>query len=251
MTADRSLIPLAFENQSVRVTDQDGNPWFVAADVCAALGIDHTQTRKLEADEKGVCSIQTHGGQQDVAVLSEAGVYTLALRCRDAMKPGTAPYKFRKWVTGVALPALRKGQELGVIHGIDRAAMNALGGMMKGIVAKAIADLRGPLHDGALLAHHAAVSPGLTAGEVLDEAGITDRKGCRGVVRRVSDALRRYSAEKGVAVHMGRLGSNTAYIFDGSIVRTWLRDGGGKAFIDRVISEERGQGTLRLVEMTP
>lgn len=51
-----------FENQqfgTVRTTIIDGEPWFVAADVCKALEIDRTQTRRLDDDEKGVCSIQT------------------------------------------------------------------------------------------------------------------------------------------------------------------------------------------------
>ena len=40
----------------------EGEPWFVAADVCRALGIDRTQTRRLDEDEKGVYSAQTPGG---------------------------------------------------------------------------------------------------------------------------------------------------------------------------------------------
>jgi prophage antirepressor-like protein len=248
---DTSLIPLAFENQSVRVQDQDGNPWFVATDVCAALGIKNSRraTAQLEADEKGVTVLNTLGGPQETAVLSEAGVYTIALRCHGAMTPGTAPYRFRKWVTGTALPALRRGHEPSVVTGFDKDTMNALGGMMKGILRKALLDLREPLQDGALLAHHASVSRGYTAGEVLDEAGVTNRKGRRGLVRRVSDALRRYAAEKNVAVGIGRLGSNTAYIFDGSLVRTWLRDG-GKAFIERLVNESQGQGKLKFVNIT-
>lgn len=238
---------MAFEGQSIRVEDRDGNPWFIADDVCAALRVDRTQIRKLEDDEKGVCSIHTLGGPQERAILSEAGVYTLALRCRDAMKPGTAPYKFRKWVTGTALPALRHGHEPMVVTGFDKDTMNALGGMLKGIVRKALADLREPLEDGALLAHHSAVSRGYTAGEVLDEAGVKNRKGMRGIVRRVSDALRRFAAEKGVVVRVGHLGSSSAYVFDGSLVRVWLRDG-GKAYIDRLIEDKRGQGALKLVQ---
>jgi len=248
---ESSLIPLSFENQSVRVSGNDETTLFVAEDVCAALGIKKHRdaVAKLDADERGSLEVDTLGGRQMVAAVTEAGVYTLALRCRDAMTPGTAPYRFRKWVTGTALPALRRGHEPSVVTGFDKDTMNALGGMMKGILRKAIADLREPLHDGALLAHHASVSRGYTAGEVLDEAGVTNRKGCRGIVRRVSDALRRYSAEKGIVVNMGRLGSNSAYLFDGSVVRTWLREAGGKQFIDRIVEEKRGQGRLKLVDI--
>jgi hypothetical protein len=246
---DQSLIPLSFENQQIRVTDQDGNPWFVAADVCRALRIKNVSDAiaKLEGDEKGVVISDTLGGPQEMAILSEAGVYTLALRCRDAMKPGTAPYQFRKWVTGVALPALRKGHEPGVIHGIDRGAMGALGGMMKGIIAKALAELVPQMVQAQIASQHYSVARGLTAGEVIEEAGIKNRKGLRGLPRKVSDKLRRFSAEKGVPVNVGSLGSTSAYVFDLSLVREWLM-AGGKQFIERVADEKRGQGALRLVE---
>jgi len=35
-------------------------------------------------------------------------MYTQVLRCRDAINPGTVPHRFRKWVTSVVLPAIRK-----------------------------------------------------------------------------------------------------------------------------------------------
>lgn len=44
-------------------------------------------------------------------IVSESGMYTLVLRCRDAIKPGTVPHKFRKWVTAEVLPAIRKTGE--------------------------------------------------------------------------------------------------------------------------------------------
>ena len=97
-----------FESNAVRVVVRDGEPWFVAADLCAALHLDATAIRKLEEDEKGLHSMQTLGGTQSMAVISESGMYTLVLRCRDAMKPGTVPHRFRKWVTSIVLPAVRK-----------------------------------------------------------------------------------------------------------------------------------------------
>ncbi|CAJ0705431.1 BRO-N domain-containing protein [Ralstonia wenshanensis] len=97
-----------FESNAVRVVVRDGEPWFVAADLCAALHLDATAIRKLEEDEKGLHSMQTPGGTQSMAVISESGMYTLVLRCRDAVKPGTVPHRFRKWVTSIVLPAIRK-----------------------------------------------------------------------------------------------------------------------------------------------
>lgn len=97
-----------FDEKDVRVVDKGGDPWFLAADLVSVLNLDITAVRKLDDDEKGLHLMQTPGGMQDVSVVSEAGMYTLILRCRDAIKPGTVPYRVRKWVTGEVLPAIRK-----------------------------------------------------------------------------------------------------------------------------------------------
>lgn len=41
-------------------------------------------------------------------IISESGMYTLILRCRDAVKKGSVPHRFRKWVTAEVLPQIRK-----------------------------------------------------------------------------------------------------------------------------------------------
>ncbi|EFP2133983.1 hypothetical protein HQJ30_000352 [Escherichia coli] len=97
-------------NCNIRAVMVDGNPWFVATDVCNAIGIKHSASamRALDEDEKGVHSMHTPGGHQDFTIISESGLYTLILRCRDAVTPGTIPYRFRKWVTGDVLPQIRR-----------------------------------------------------------------------------------------------------------------------------------------------
>ena len=47
-------------------------------------------------------------GAQSLALVSESGMYTLILRCRDAVKKGSVPHRFRKWVTSEVLPQIRK-----------------------------------------------------------------------------------------------------------------------------------------------
>jgi prophage antirepressor-like protein len=99
-----------FESDSaIRAIIIDGNPWFFAADVCRAIGVvNHRDAvRKLD-DEKGVGSTDTLGGEQESVIISESGLYTLILRCRDAVTPGTIPYRFRKWVTYEVLPQIRR-----------------------------------------------------------------------------------------------------------------------------------------------
>lgn len=100
----------SFGDKEIRVTDKNGDPWFVAKDVCDVLGISNNRDgiSRLDDDEKDVALTDTLGGQQEVAVVSESGMYTLVLRCRDAIKPGTIPHSFRKWVTSEVLPAIRK-----------------------------------------------------------------------------------------------------------------------------------------------
>lgn len=100
-----------FESECpVRAVIIDGSPWFVAMDVCRAIGIANHRdaVRKLDDDEKGVGSTDTLGGEQETTIISESGLYTLILRCRDAVTPGTIPYRFRKWVTGEVLPQIRR-----------------------------------------------------------------------------------------------------------------------------------------------
>lgn len=94
----------------IRMVVIDMRPYFVAQDVCKALGMQAVDValRKLDDDEKGTYSIRTLGGFQSQSVISESGLYTLILRCRDAVTPGTTPYRFRKWVTAEVLPAIRQ-----------------------------------------------------------------------------------------------------------------------------------------------
>lgn len=99
-----------FGDSEIRVINRCGEPWFVAKDVCDALTL--TNSRKaltaLDDDEKGVTLSYTLGGEQNLSIVSESGMYTLVLRCRDAVNKGSVPHKFRKWVTAEVLPSIRK-----------------------------------------------------------------------------------------------------------------------------------------------
>lgn len=97
-----------FENKafsSVRVTIIDGDPWFVGVDACKVLGIKDptTSIRILDEDEKGVHTMHTPGGDQNLVIINEAGLYSLILRSR---KPEAKVFK--RWVTHEVLPSIRK-----------------------------------------------------------------------------------------------------------------------------------------------
>ena len=87
------------------VKDEQGEPWFVAKDVCHALVLGRQQdsTRYLDDDEKGECLVDTTSGQQKMVTITEAGLYSLILRSR---KPEAKAFK--RWVTHEVLPAIRK-----------------------------------------------------------------------------------------------------------------------------------------------
>lgn len=95
-----------FENQvfgQVRVFVENGEPWFVAADVCKAMEIVPTAVRRLDEDEKGLRLTQTLGGVQKLTVVNEPGLYTLVIGSR---KP-EAKF-FKRWITHEVIPAIRK-----------------------------------------------------------------------------------------------------------------------------------------------
>lgn len=93
-----------FNGNNIRVIDKDGQPWWIAKDVCEILGLDAASgARGLDDDEKGLHNVQTHGGEQQMAVVNEPGLYSLVLRSR---KPEAKAFK--RWITHEVIPAIRK-----------------------------------------------------------------------------------------------------------------------------------------------
>ncbi len=82
--------------------DRDGNPWFVAKDVCDILGLTNPTMaiQALDDDERAKSDL---GRQGETNLISESGLFTLIVR---SDKPEAKP--FRKWVTSEVLPSIRK-----------------------------------------------------------------------------------------------------------------------------------------------
>lgn len=103
------ILPQVFDNpefgQLRVIQGEDGEPWFIAKDVCDALGLGRQQdsTRYLDDDEKGECLVNTPSGEQRMVTVSEAGLYSLILRSR---KPDARAFK--RWVTHDVLPSIRR-----------------------------------------------------------------------------------------------------------------------------------------------
>ena len=89
----------------VCVVECEGEPWFVVKDVCECLELtDVSKTISLlDDDEKGTNSIRTPGGEQQMLVISEPGLYSLILRSR---KPGAKAFK--RWIIHEVVPSIRK-----------------------------------------------------------------------------------------------------------------------------------------------
>lgn len=93
------------ENFKVRAVEKNGEPWFVAKDVCEALEIVNSRDAlsRLDEDEKDVASTDTLGGRQEMQVVNESGLYSLVLGSR---KPEAK--QFKRWITHDVIPAIRK-----------------------------------------------------------------------------------------------------------------------------------------------
>lgn len=87
------------------IRDENGEPMFVAKDVCAVLELKNPRSTLalLDEDEKGVHSVDTPGGEQQMTIVTEPGFYKLVMRSR---KPEAKA--FQRWVTHEVLPVLRR-----------------------------------------------------------------------------------------------------------------------------------------------
>lgn len=89
----------------IRVVEQNGEPWFIAKDVCNILDISKYRdaVARLDGDERGSVEVDTLGGKQAVTAVNEYGLYGLVLGSR---KPEAK--RFKRWVTHEVIPSIRK-----------------------------------------------------------------------------------------------------------------------------------------------
>ena len=99
-----------FENPEfgqVRTIEIDSTPWLVGKDVAVALGYAKPQnaiSRHVDSEDQKVAPIQgTPGGEQEMLIINESGLYSLILSSK--MPKAKA---FKRWVTSEVLPAIRE-----------------------------------------------------------------------------------------------------------------------------------------------
>ena len=101
------LAVFSFGNQEIRtVTDEHGEAWFVANDVCAALELGNpSQALRTHVDEEDLQRLDTPtpGGNQLTNHVNESGLYALIFGSRKE-----SAKRFKRWVTSEVLPAIRK-----------------------------------------------------------------------------------------------------------------------------------------------
>nr|DAJ14117.1 MAG TPA: hypothetical protein [Podoviridae sp. ctJ6o53] len=96
-----------YNGQEVRTVEMNGQPWFVAVDVCNVLEIGNSRMAvdRLDEDEKNTVSL-TDGnkrGNPNMTIVSESGLYSLILGSR---KPEAK--QFKRWITHEVIPSIRK-----------------------------------------------------------------------------------------------------------------------------------------------
>lgn len=92
-----------FKGNQVRIlSDEKGEPWFVAKDVCEVLGHSNASMalERLDNDERSKFNL---GRQGETNIVNEAGLYALVLGSR---KPEA--HEFKRWVTHEVLPSIRR-----------------------------------------------------------------------------------------------------------------------------------------------
>ncbi|MEH7651994.1 BRO family protein [Bacillus safensis] len=99
-----------YQDQEIRTILKDGQPWFVAKDLCEVLEIKNNRDAlsRLDEDEKGVVLTDTLGGSQELAAVNEPGLYTLILSSR---KPEAK--QFKRWITHDVIPTIRQTGQYG------------------------------------------------------------------------------------------------------------------------------------------
>ena len=95
-----------FNNLPVRTVLVNDEPWFVGKDVADILG--YSNSRKalrdhVDDEDKGVTKSDTLGGNQNITIINESGLYSLILKSK---KPQAK--QFKRWVTQEVLPTIRK-----------------------------------------------------------------------------------------------------------------------------------------------
>lgn len=112
-----NLQTFSYESAKIRTSDVNGEPWFVAKDVCTILGLANVSQAlsSLDDDEKGITTNDTLGGEQRMLTVNETGLYALIFASRKEKA-----CEFKRWVRKEVIPSIRKTGAYSLPARIDR-----------------------------------------------------------------------------------------------------------------------------------
>lgn len=104
----------SFGNHPITVINDADTLWFIAAEIVKAINLSNPSVslKSLRPAERKKIILQG----RETNIISESGMYTLVLRSQDALKEGTAAFRFRVWVTDEVLPAIRRNGQYNATH---------------------------------------------------------------------------------------------------------------------------------------
>lgn len=118
---NNQIVPFDFKGSEVRsVMGENGEPFFVARDVCDALGLDNLGEAIKGLDEEDLTSLKLMSGGQtrEMKLVNESGLYTLILKSKKEEARA-----FKRWVTTEVLPSIRKTGSYTLGHPAQMARM--------------------------------------------------------------------------------------------------------------------------------
>lgn len=189
MSNEHNIVPLTFpvSGEKVRIVHIDGEPWFVAADVCRELDIKSARhaVRSLDAGDGATTTVTDSWGRpQETSVINEAGLYQLIFQSRKAEAK-----RFKRWIFEEVIPTIRRtgsyesleakeAKVLEILEASDEAyrkiEVAKFNGEIPGWVAQAFADANGILTEA--MGFPAILT---TSGEIDDDNGVGTNKGVR------------------------------------------------------------------------
>lgn len=169
------IMPFNYGDRAVRTVMIDGEPWFVAVDVCAILDIRDASdaVRRLDEDDRGLARVTDQLGRpQQTNIINESGLYELVIR-----SDKSEAKVFRRWITREVLPSIRRQGYYAVpeAQGRIESAARVLQ-TLRGIVEPGWLEAKARILAGRALGEMAEVNPinhPLTVSEFLDEKGFT------------------------------------------------------------------------------
>ena len=137
---DNKIQAFDFNERAVRCIMKDGEPWWVAKDVCDVLGLANPSEslKALDEDELTSETLRSGGQGREMNLISESGLYTLILRSNKAeARP------FRRWVTHEVLPTLRKTGHYSIDENLMRLIKLSRGNVSKAFMERLVSKAAG------------------------------------------------------------------------------------------------------------